>query len=176
MLFKNFKAGIVQLKNGKSIKDITVNFDLLTNTPLFGKAGSPPLAFVDPVSSFSVQDTSGTGIATVQYIFMDNDATPSCYKVLSTGKLTLMKKLWKIVWEDKPYNSATITKTMLEKSAYYLQDPATKKLTQLKPSKKNILAAMSDKTAEVQQYLKEHSVNFDEDQELTALFSFYNGL
>lgn len=176
LLFKHFKVGVVQLKNGKSIKDVPLNFDLISNTPLFGKAGSPPLAFIDPVAAFSVQDTSSNGVTTVQYIFLDNDVTPSCYKVLSTGKLTLKKKLWKIVWEDKPYNSATITKNVLEKAAYYLQDPSSKKLTQLKPSKKNVLAVMADKSTEVQQYLKNNSVNFDEDQDLMALFTFYNGL
>jgi len=173
-LFKNFKSATVLLKSGTSLKDIPVNVDLVTNTALFAKSGNTVLAFVDPVSEFLVMDTLSSGLAKMRYAFVEDGKEPSCFLVLSDGKLSLMKKLWKVVWEDKTYNSATVTKTILDKSAYFVKDAQS--LTSLKPSKKSVLAAMSDQSAAIEKYLKDNKVSFSSDQDLQKLFNYYNTL
>lgn len=175
-LFKNFKSATVLLKNGRSVKDIPVNVDLVTNTPLFSKSGEVVLAFVEPVAEMLVIDTLSSGLAKMRYTFDGDGKETSCYLVLSEGKLSLMKKLWKVVWEDKTYNSATVTKTILEKSAYYIKNTQSKSLDLFKPSKKSILAAMSSQSAAIEKYLKDNKVSFSSDQDLQKLFDYYNAL
>jgi dsDNA-binding SOS-regulon protein len=175
-LFKNFKSATVLLKNGTSVKNIPVNVDLVTNTPLFSKSGNVVLAFVDPVAEMLVVDTLSSGVTKMRYTFDEDGKETSCFLVLSDGKLGLVKKLWKVVWEDKTYNSATVTKTILGKSAYYLKDTQSNSLNLFKPSKKNILAAMSSQSAAVEKYLKDSKVSFSSDHDLQKLFDYYNAL
>lgn len=174
-LFKDWKLATVQFTDGKTFANIPFNIDLVTSTPLFAGPKNEKLGFVDELKSFAIADTIN-GLATIaRYKKVENERDNAYFKVISEGKLSLLKKEWKVVWEDKTYNSATITKTILAKSAYYIQDNATKAMVLFKPSKKNFLAAIPDHKTELEAFLK-NRIDFSNDDDLSKLFMFYNGL
>jgi hypothetical protein len=175
LLFKSWKQATVLFKDGKTLNNIPMNVDLVSQTPLFVGPGNQALAFVDPIASFSVIDTLGSLMNKKLYNKLEN-GDPGYYLVIADGKLTLLKKVWKVVWEDKTYNSATVTRSILEKSAYYVMNKDANTLSVIKPSKKSILAAFKDKTDAVEDYLTKNKINFGTDEDLNKLFLYYNSL
>ena len=81
----------------------------------------------------------------------------------------------KVIREGNSYGSATVTKKFSENIAYYLLK-ADGTYTKIKKDKKSIAGALSDKSAEVEQYIKDNKTNFKEDSSVAAVVGYYNTL
>ncbi|MDB5147537.1 MAG: hypothetical protein JWQ57_1557, partial [Mucilaginibacter sp.] len=96
------------------------------------------------------------------------------YLVVGEGKIKLLRCYKKRVIESKDFSSQITTKSFLSANAYYLF--SNNQMVKTKPNQKTILAAMNDKAAQVQDYIKKNAVNFKSDAALAKLFSYYNSL
>jgi hypothetical protein len=126
------------------------------------------------VSSFAFTDTVKGVAETRLFKKIDSKLDNDYFMVIADGKVSLLKKIWKVIWEEKTYNSSTVVKNILDKSAYYTLSDG--KLLQIKPSKKEILNAFPDHKNEVDQYIKTEKISFNNDQDLSKLFIYYNSL
>ena len=180
LLFSDWVVGSVELKSSKVYKQVPLNIDLLSQEVIFkGKDGNS-LGFTEDVSSVVFPENTPAG--TVNRLFKkgfpstSNSTDKDYFEVLSEGPTSLLKRTWKSIWEEKTYNSATVTQSILTKTTYYIYDPAKKTLKVIKPSKSAVLAQLPNHKAEVEAYIKNSNVNFSDDQSLAKLFSYYNSL
>lgn len=180
LLSDNWFGGTVNFANGKTATAI-LNYNLYGDELLFkNPKDSTVLSFVDPVKSFSLKDANIEECDLSDLSFssgfpaVDDQTTKTFYLVVGEGKIKLLKCYRKKVIESKDFSSQITTKSFMPANSYYLL--SNNQMVKIKPNQKNILAAMNDKAAQVQDYIKKNAVNFKSDVALAKLFNYYNSL
>jgi hypothetical protein len=141
---------------------------------------SAALSFVDPVKGFSFtnavieESDIVLPVFSIGYPPVDNQTQTSFYQVIADGTVKLLKHYKKTIRVDKAFNSATSTKTFVLADVYYVF--INNQITRIKPGQKSILAILGDKADQLQNYMKNNSVNYKSDAALAKLFSYYNSL
>ena len=105
-LFEDWTASTIVLNNGKSLKEVKTNFNLVTNELLYlDETGKTMVA--SPVVIKSVETNSHRK-------FVPTPAKNTFYEVISSeGKATLLKYEKKVILETKAFNSATVTRNFV---------------------------------------------------------------
>jgi len=180
LLSDNWVTGTVSFASGKTATAI-LNYNLYGDELLFkNPKDSSILSFVDPVKSFSLKDATIEESDITDPSFSsgfpaaDDQTVKTFYLVVGEGKIKLLRCYKKRVVESKDFSSQITTKSFLSANVYYLF--SNNQMAKIKPNQKTILAAMNDKAAQVQDYIKKNSVNFKSDAALAKLFSYYNSL
>lgn len=180
LLSDNWLNGTVAFANGKTATAI-LNYNLYGDELLFkNPKDSSVLSFVDPVKSFALKNATIEESDITDPSFssgfpaVDDQTTKTFYLVVGEGKIKLLRCYKKRVIESKDFSSQITTKSFLSANAYYLF--SNNQMVKIKPNQKTILAAMNDKAAQVQDYIKKNSVNFKSDAALAKLFGYYNSL
>jgi hypothetical protein len=176
-LYDNWLPGTVKLSNGQTYKDVMLKYDLLKDEVLFKGKDDEMLAFVQPVTEFTIAKTEiGNVILHFKKGFTGlTDYTANAYfEVLADGGTQLLKKLTKTITESQQFNSATKTRNFADKITYYIVKSS--KITWVKNDKKAILAALANKQPQLEAYLKTNKVDFKNDDDLGRLVTYYNSL
>ncbi len=176
-LFENWTKGEVTLDNGKNHKDLDLKYDQIEGIVFFKGKNGADLGFTTPVKSFILYPNNAAMSFILVPEIKEKEAEKDPYfEVLSDGKkVKLLKKTMKVIREGNSYGSATVTKKFSENIAYYLLK-ADGTYTKIKKDKKSIAGALSDKSAEVEQYIKDNKTNFKEDSSVAAVVGYYNTL
>ncbi|WP_419700721.1 hypothetical protein [Mucilaginibacter sp. NFX135] len=179
-LISSWADGNIDFANGKKAT-IRVKYDLVKDVLLFQHKGdSTAMYFVDPVKGFTLTNSFINESNILPLVFnsgypaIDVQTTTSFYQVVASGKMQLLRHYRKAIRTDQAFNSATVTKTFAFTDLYYLY--ADNKIVRIKPSQKSILAAMANKSTEIQAYLKTNTVDYKNDAALAKLFNYYNSL
>ena len=179
-LINNWADGNIDFVNGKT-GAVRVKYDLVKDVLLFQHKGdSTAMYFVDQVKGFTLTNSFIHESNILPLVFnsgypvIDVQTTASFYQVIASGKMQLLRHYHKAIRTDQAFNSATVTKTFAFTDLYYLY--ANNKISRIKPSQKSILAAMADKSTEIQTYLKSNTVDYKNDAALAKLFNYYNSL
>lgn len=178
-LYEEWMPGSVKLINGVASKEkMLLKYDLLNDEVYFKDKAGETMAFVVPVQEFILNPTEIDAAAGRRfrngYKDIDGARPTSFYEVLSDGKVQLLKKFSKFIFESQDIGSATKTKTFMDKTKYYLV--ANGKAMPVKNERKALLAALSDKQPELDAWLKSNKVNFKSDAGLGKLLDYYNAL
>jgi len=176
-LADNWQKGTVKLGNGQTHKDVELKYDQVAEELIFKSSAGKPLTFVEPVKEFTLQMSNGSQSGVIfrsGYKPADGATLSTFYQVLSDGETPLLKRSFKKVMENKPYNSATTVKTFLDVNNYYLVK--NNQLAKIRRDKKAILTSLGDYTAELEDFIKTNKLNFRSDADLIMLFTFYNSL
>lgn len=179
-LFANFKKGVVLLKNGNSFKDALLNIDLVSQEALFSDKNHAMLAFQDAVSSILFRDTIAG--APVDRLFKKdfpasgNTSGKDYFEVIADGRIALLKRSSKAIWQEKEFNSATQKRTILDKTSYYVFDAEKNSLVQVKMNKKNLLELFVAHKDAIEKYFSSEKIDFNKDASLNKLFIYYNSL
>jgi hypothetical protein len=180
LLSDNWINGTVTFSNEKTATAI-LNYNLYGDELLFkNPEDSAVLSFIDPVKSFSLKNATIENSDITDLSFssgfpaVDDQTTKTFYLVIGEGKIKLLKCYKKKVIESKDFSSQITTKSFMSASSYYLF--SNNQMVKIKPNQKALLAAMNDKAAQVQDYIKKSSINFKSDAALAKLFSYYNSL
>ncbi|AMR32791.1 hypothetical protein A0256_15855 [Mucilaginibacter sp. PAMC 26640] len=178
-LYDDWVPGTVKLSNGVSSKDeMLLKYDLLNDEVYFKDKSGETMAFVVPVQEFilnpTVIDATAASIYRSGYKGVEGSKPSAFYEVLSDGKVQLLKKVSKIIFESQNIGSATKTKTFMDKTKYYLVINGA--VLAIKNDKKSLLTALSDKQVALAEYLKTNKINFKNDNELGKLVNYYNTL
>jgi hypothetical protein len=179
-LINNWADGNIDFVNGKT-GVVKVKYDLVKDVLLFQHKGdSTAMYFVDQVKGFTLTNSFINESSIIPLVFnsgypaIDIQTTASFYQVIAPGKVQLLRHYRKAIRTDQAFNSATVTKTFAFTDLYYLY--ADNKISRIKPSQKSILAAMANKSTEIQAYLKTTTVDYKNDAALAKLFNYYNSL
>jgi hypothetical protein len=120
----------------------------------------------DSVSQQAYQFING------EYI-QSNSRIKGWYQLLSEGRIILLKKINKQMQEAKPYGSATVERSIINSTRYYILHNET--FTEIKKIKE-IPDILSDKKQEVAQFIKSNNLSGKSDDDFISLFNYYNGL
>jgi hypothetical protein len=101
-MFDDWAPATIHLNNGRVIKDIKTNFNLVSNELLYvDEKGQTMVASPTVIKLVEVADRK----------FIPTEAKNSYVEILSTqGKATLLRHTKKVIIETKAFNSATIQK------------------------------------------------------------------
>ncbi|MBG6234946.1 hypothetical protein IWX76_001514 [Pedobacter sp. CAN_A7] len=167
-LHPQMKNARVRFKNGKNAV-MPVNIDLISKTAFFSGEKNEKLGFVDQVISIEFLD-SLPGQPSIKLYHIDGDY----FHVLAEGKISLYKKVWKDIWQEREYNAASVSKTVVDKSAYFILNP-TNTLVPVK-NNKSFITALPDQKQKLEQYVKTEKINFKTDADLKKVIDYYNTL
>lgn len=180
LLINNWVEGIIDFVNGKTVK-VKVKYDLVKDVLLFqNKSDTTAMYFIEPVKGFTLNNAFINESNILPLVFnsgypaIDAQTPASFYQIIAPGKMQLLRHYRKAIRTDQAFNSATVTKTFAYTDFYYLY--ADNKIIRIKPSQKSILAAMANKSTEIQAYLKNNTVDYKNDAALAKLFNYYNSL
>ncbi|RWY54121.1 hypothetical protein [Mucilaginibacter gilvus] len=181
-LYDDWKPGTVKLTNGAVSSDkMQLKYNVVDDVLTFkDNATDKEMAFVQPVYEFSISslDDFNDKLFVKSYrngfTGIDGTTVTSFFEVLADGKVRLLKRLTKAILENQAYGSATKTLTFNENVKYYLLTNG--KAVPVKNDKKSILAALRDKQAELDVYIKTNKVDFKNDAQLGEFIAYYNTL
>lgn len=177
-LYENWNKGLVKLIDGRTVRNLDLKYDLLTDELLFKNLkNGEMLRFAESVIAFKL-DSSAQNNTELQfkngYKPANGNSSTSYYQVLFDGGTPLLKRREKSVLEKKVYNSATSTKSFEEAETYYLSK--SNGLIKIRRDKKQILAVLVDHAAELEEYIKANNLNLKNEAQLIQLIGYYNSL
>ncbi|GGE58572.1 hypothetical protein EV200_103386 [Pedobacter psychrotolerans] len=173
-----WSKGIVKDVNGTSIKDIELKYDELTDELLFRSNDGQELGFAVQVSQFEINiNTSGN----LKKHFFKNgfpaiakSSERSFFEILHNGKINLLKKNYKRVEESRAFNTATVTKTIINRLKYFTYDGF--RITEFKRDIKSLQKVFGETSLVVIEYIKNQKLDIKNDDDLIKVLEFYSGL
>jgi hypothetical protein len=166
-----FIEGKITLTNGKKYDKIPLKYNTFKDELYFKnpKDGSL-LSFVVPVKEFELSGTTYiSGLPAIEKF-----TSKSYYGLLADGKIKLLVKNYKTIFEIKPYNSATIENKFENNESYYLLKDGA--ISRFKPNKKDLLILFKDKSSEIDAFLKKEKIDFKNNADLVKVFDYYGSL
>ena len=174
-IFENWTKGEVTLSNDKTYKDLDLKYDQVEGIVFFKAKNGADMGFTSIVKSFTLYPNNGAMSFIMVPEIKEVEKDPY-FEVLSDGKkVKFLKKTKKSIRESRSYNSASATRSFGENTNYYFLK-ADGTYTKVKKDKKAIIAALNDKSTEVEQYIKDNKTNFKDDASIAALVTYYNTL
>jgi len=171
-----FLKGKIILSGGKVYDSLSLKLDLMDNTVHYLTPGEEELIATTPIRSviFKSQiDKSETQFDYSGFIKTTSKPETGWYQLLDTGVVSLYKRYFKAIKENKPYGIATVEQTITTTNYYYVLIngifTAVKKIKQLPDM-------LQDKKAELQEYINNKSLTGKTDKEYIELLAYYNGL
>lgn len=95
------------------------------------------------------------------------------YQLLADGKASMFKQIKKRMYEDKPYGSATVERSVHTSFFYYALHNG--RFIQVKKFK-DLPDILGDKKHEVSEYIKTNNLSGKMDDDYRSVFDYYNGL
>ena len=132
-----------------------------------------PLKFDIPIKTF-VLLTTPQMVFVDGYPKIDRQNVDSYYQLLSYGKAHLLKLYFKTIVERRSSNSDKVDGAYNNGVLYYVFKD--RKMTHFKTNKDDILKLMSDKSAQINEFITQNSLNPKSDDDLKKLFNYYNTL
>lgn len=174
----DWQTGTLTLMTNKVYKDMSMKYDEVADKVYIKAANDGLILLNDKVKEFAL-DFSGPNGNEVKVFRLGYsnipDASPDSYfEVLIDGKAQLLKKITKIIQENREYNSASSTKTFIDVVKYYIFIQGNGIL--IKRDKKSILKALSDKQPALETYIKENNLNLKAELDIKKLLVYYNSL
>ena len=167
--------GSVRLANGNSYKEnLFLKYNIKQDELYFKGKNDETLAFVDPVVEFTIDYKLDHLHYKNGFNGINGFTNTTFFQVLADGNVQLLKKITKTILEDRPYNSPTVNKVFADVEQYFLivgGKPVT-----IKKDKKAILAAIGNKQAELETYIKANNLNVKNDNDAAKLVIYYNSL
>lgn len=178
-VFEHFKAGDIELKNGRKFADVPLKIDIVTHEILFTSSNNEPgVISSDFVQTVSVKDTVASVIQNHVYRTgfpsIDNYKSREFCEVLAEGKITLLKSMRKAVDTRKNDLSGEVYKEfVLYEDLYVYQNGEMKRM---KKDRDFLLLLMQDQRAKMEEYLKRDKKNLKNPQILAETIRYYNQL
>nr|WP_294944440.1 hypothetical protein [uncultured Mucilaginibacter sp.] len=177
-LYPDWVPGSVKLTDGTTNDaPIELKYNLVSDEVSFKDKAGQELVFVKPVAEFTLNSADNSGLPHKYrsgYKDIEGTAPASFFEVLADGKVQLLKRFTKLLFESQPIGSASKLQQFIDKTKYYLV--INGKALQVKNDKKALLAALGDKQAQLEDYIKANKVNFKNDAQLGKLVDYYNTL
>ncbi len=174
-LYDYWSPGVVELKDGRSYKDVALKYDACNNELIFkNPKDDAVLAFADPVKSFGMEHAGVKEVFSNGFSKIDGFDEETFYQVLYGGGTKLLYKLKKNLMETKPYNSATVERSFNINVFYYLVKDGA--IQRFKPSKKEFLVLFKDKSADVETFIRKEHIDFKNNNDLVKVLEFYYSL
>ena len=172
-----YRPADITTTGNKTYTGIMVKLNLVENDVQFlGPDGSEMLATM-PISKIKFHKTEKEGAANnllVQSFSAINEPGAKVYAVLDSGKISLLKHLKIGFRDDRRYNEATVTRVFSPLHMYYAYRKG--KEAKIEKSSSFLLNLFADKRKEVELFMKKRNGKLRTEEDLLAVFHFYNSL
>ncbi|GAB3930460.1 hypothetical protein [Larkinella terrae] len=167
-----WKVGSVTAANNKSYPNLKVRYDAHAGELEYLQNEQPYRLSPSAIREFRITDDKElvfrNGFAAV-----NNNTPTTFYQVLVDGPTKLLKQLKVNIIENKPFNSATVTREFQKQELYFIAKPDGA-LQRIQKNKKSVLAALTDQKERVEKFIKEQDLNLSDETNLIALLESYN--
>jgi hypothetical protein len=176
-LLNDWSDGSVVLEGDKSAP-AKLKYDVYKERLLFQDSKGETMELKNKLLAFTLNNSNSDVSDLGPMVFVNGlpavgaRNVDSWYQLIANGKVKLLKYYRKVIKEDHPYASATITKTFIPSSIYYVFKDG--QLTEINVSKKSLLKVFDNHSAQAEAYLKTNNINFKSDVDLQKLFTWYN--
>jgi hypothetical protein len=177
---ETYKFANITLTQGRVFVNVKTRIDLAAQETYFiSSNGIEAYMERGSVKEISYTDTTADdGILFYKfrtgYPTIDKQTTTNFYLVLANGRCSFLKSIIKKVSEKKSELSGEIIKDFDTYEDYYLFSNGIMK--RLKRDKDFILAELSDKREQVNQFIQTNTVNVKKQEQLIKLLTYYNSL
>jgi hypothetical protein len=175
-LSENWLKANIKMANGKLFNNVDVKYDQVADQLIYKGVDGQAMNFIDKITEYHILGDDGNsniyrnGFSPAKGLTSDNYA-----QVLVDGKNKLLKRTTKRVQESREYNSATVDRSILSTTLYYLVNEKGE-LINISKDKKSILKAFSVKSIELEQYITANRLNVKDDLDMVKLITYYNTL
>lgn len=173
-LFKDWIKGTVVTSKG-IYQNVELKYDAYENTLLFNKENKS-FEFEDDVKEFilmrNVMDSNSYQYF-IKGILANGLNSQKYVQVLSKGKIKLYKLNARLMTEVSQVNEG-IKKSFTNVTKYFAG--AEGHIEQVNLNKKEVLQLLKDKDADMQQFIKDKSLNLKKEEDVTSLVNYYNQL
>lgn len=167
---EQWTVGSIKLKNGAVINYNALRYNMASGELEFQR-NDQAFILTNPFDEFTlINATFRKGFPAI-----DGQSNNSFYEVLHDGKLKLLCFKNAVMYEEKPYNSATKIKKFLHNTYYYLYK-TDGTMVKVKKDKKAILAILSDKSSQLEEYFKKENIKIKEWSDVANVLAYYEKL
>ena len=173
-LFKDWIKGTVVTPKGV-YQNLELKYDAYENALLFNREDKS-FEFEDDVKEFILMRNvidSNSYQYFIKGIIADGLSSQKYVQVLSKGKIKLYKLNARLMTEVSQVNEG-IKKSFTNVTKYFAG--AEGHIQQINLNKKELLQLLKDKDADMQQFVKDNSLNLKKEEDVTSLVNYYNQL
>lgn len=170
-------TGKVIMSDAKTYEGVSLKYDQINDDVIFKGKDGTALA-VDHVKEFKLAPYGEIADSTVfrsGFPAVKSNSAKSFYEVMVDGKSKLLKKTIKTINTSREYNSATVDKTVVATTNYYLVNQAGN-IVFISKDKKSVLKELPGKEAELNAFIASNKLNLKNDADLVKLVVYYNSL
>ncbi|MDT3403291.1 hypothetical protein [Mucilaginibacter terrae] len=173
-LIDNWLPGKVITVKGKVYDKVKLKYELNGDFPIFiYNNNDEALKFAEDVKSFILY-TPEAVLFTSGFPPVDKQTEASFYKVLSDGKVKLLKHFSRHVIINKGYSSVDGNKVYRDINNYYIFKEG--KIQKVDNPQKILYSMAGTHKNKIDAFMKVNSYNWKEDEGLGRVFDFYNTL
>ncbi len=168
----------VRMKGGKYYQNVSLRFYLPDEELVYldGKGADMTAEHtVATVSFINCGDINSNYIFRCGFPAIDGHGDNAFYQVLDSGYCQLLKGYKVSYTDEKPYGSASITRTYDRTEAYYAYSPK-QGMKKLEKNKESLLLFLSDKTKAVDNFITANKLKCKKEEDLVKVFAYYNTL
>lgn len=169
-----FLNGKIILSGGKVYDSLSLRLDLMDNTLHYMDGGGEELIATTPVKSVCFKDPllkTETQFDYSDFIKTVSKIETGWYQLLDTGKVTIYKRYFKLIKENKPYGSATVEQIISTSNYYYVLINSI--FTPIKKIKQ-LPEMLQDKKTELTEYINSKNLTGKSDKDYVELIAYYN--
>ncbi|WP_146624419.1 hypothetical protein [Larkinella arboricola] len=167
-----WKEGTVMAATNKLYPNLKLRYDVYGAELEYQQNNQTYRLSPGAMKEFRIID-SGEMIFRNGFAAVNNNTPTTFYQVLVDGPAKLLKQFKVNMIENKPFNSATVTKEFQKQELYFVAKPDGT-VQRIQKNKKSVLAALSDQKDRLEKVIKEQDLNLNDETGLIAVVERYN--
>ena len=160
--------------SGKAYKDKKVKLNQQTNTIYYLDTDGQEMETISDIRKIIFFEENKKVVFENFYPAVGPFTAGTFYRVLVTGKATLLQSTQFSEVEYKEFNSAVTTKRADKIFQFYAFNNGT--IVRLTKGEAELLELLKDKSTEVSAYIKQQGLKCKKQSDYETVFTFYNGL
>jgi len=173
-IFDEWLPGEVVTEAGNLHKGMLLKYNIETNTLTFVyNQNEEPLVFTEPIAAFTIFAEKKMSFAK-NFPKTDGYNKDTYYEVIALGKTMLLKRYREILKDTRSTDLTKSDAIYLRRATYYIFKDG--KMIAVKPNIKSLQQVLADKSVQVDGFIGNEKITFENEESLKKLFDFYNGL
>ncbi len=170
----------IKVANGKWFEDVKIKLYLIDNLVYCLSDNSKELVVDMPIEKINflncMEGITGTGNSFQSgFSAIDKQTDKTFYKVLDSGNAKLLQYLNVTYSDEKPFNTAGITRVFKTAEILYANLPGNK-MVKLNRNKESVISALADKKNLVEAFIDSKGLKCKKEEDITMVFNYYNSL
>jgi hypothetical protein len=176
-LFDDWKQSHVTDKSGTTFRNVMIKFDAYANKFFYNQGDTTYefVTFINKVELFPLSDDTSTKMIFKNGFIVNDKLMPDKFvQVLTEGKITALKYIYKTQDEITEYNMPGKIKTFSNRMMYFFIKEGA--IISQKPGAKLLEEMLSDKWSVIDSYIKQNSLNPKKEDDSIRIINYYNTL